>query len=685
LEKKWEVSSKKDELSMKNFEKITLLSLFILVTLVCHKKYMFDYPMYTHAWSQSDRYALATGFVDNNLTILEPQTSVYNHPIPNNWKTADATRRTSVDFPIHDYIPAVFMKIFGSKSPFFFRFYILLYGFLGAFYLYKLSKKLNNSILLSSFIVLFTLTTPVFVYYHSGFLPTIPSLANAIIGTYFYFTYFQDKQLKSFYWALFFLCLSALARTTFVIPLFALLSVEFLHLFAEKKDVKKKLIALFPVFFALIYFYLYNNHVRETYGSLFLNKLLPAKDWTSFKIILKDTYDNWRFHYFSITHYLIFSALSIIAIIAFLSKKIPFSLFLQKTSLFVGVLFTGNFIFFLLMVQQYSNHDYYFLDTFFLPIILLLAIISHFIAIKTVRATRIYGFLFIALSIGMLWNARKMQETKRITGPWDNVTRSVLNFQNSEKFVQENGISKNEKIIVLNGFTPNIPFVLMNRTGYCTMLTNKKAFKNALKFPAKYVIFQNEYFLSDIHSVYPSILKHLKFVASNGKITICTKSEKISDQTLEEFLNLDSKTPIEQQNINFENSNLPTPILTQKSERNPNNTVGLMAEQIEYGNIYQSLNNPQFMQQYRIITLKGIFEKVPSKDINLVAVITEHDSLTYYKEYQIIAPKKQEGISKFTYLFNLPKVQSEKNEIKLYFWNPNKSTFQLDQLEVKVY
>ena len=670
---------------MKKFEKLTLLSLFILVTLVCHKKYLFDYPMYTHAWSQSDRYALATGFVDNNLTIFEPQTCVYNHPIPNDWKTADATRRTSVDFPIHDYIPAVFMKIFGNKSPFFFRFYILLYGFLGIFYLYKLSKKLNNSILLSSFIVLFTLTTPVFVYYHSGFLPTIPSLANAIIGTYFYFTYLQDKQLKSFYWTLFFLCLSALARTTFIIPLFAVLCVEFLHLFLEKKDVKKKLIALFPVFFTLVFFYLYNNHVRETYGSLFLNKLLPAKDWTYFKIILKDTYDNWLFHYFSMTHYLIFITLLIIALISILLKKIPFPLALQQFSLFVGILLIGNFIFFLLMVQQYSNHDYYFLDTFYLPIILFISAMSHFISIKTVRATRIYALLFAVSSIVMLWNARKMQEVKRETGPWDKITSSVLSFQNSEKFIQKNGISKNEKIIVLNGFTPNIPFVLMNRTGYCTMFARKKVFKNALSFPAKYVVYQNEYFLSDIYSTYPNIIKHLKFIATDGKISICIKSEKTIHQTLEEFLNLDSKTPIEQQIINFENNNLPTTILTQKSERNSNNTVGLMLEQNEYGNIYQSLNNPQFMQQNRIITMKGIFEKVPSKDINLVAVITEKDSLTYYKEYQIIAPKKQVGISKFTYLFNLPKIQSEKNEIKLYFWNPNKGTFQLDQLEVKVY
>ena len=249
---------------MKIYEKIALFSLFICLTFICHKKYLFDYPLYTHAWSQSDRYALANGFVDNDLNLFQPQTSVYNHPIPNNWNTADATRITSVDFPIHDFVPAIFMKIFGNTSPFFFRFYILLYGFLGIYFLYKLAKTFNNSFILSFFIAVFAATTPVFVYYNSGFLPTIPSFSNAIIGIYFYFNYLNKKELKSFYWSLFFMTFAALARTTFIIPLFAVFSLEFLLLFRKGSEIKKKILPSVVAISSVMFYYFYNNYLSKS-------------------------------------------------------------------------------------------------------------------------------------------------------------------------------------------------------------------------------------------------------------------------------------------------------------------------------------------------------------------------------------------------------------------------------------
>ena len=72
------------------------------------------------------------------------------------------------------------------------------------------------------------------------------------------------------------LCFSALARTIFIIPLFAVFSYEFLLLFKEKVDLKKKIFAVFLTILILTFYYFYNNHLRNSYGSLFLNKLLPS-------------------------------------------------------------------------------------------------------------------------------------------------------------------------------------------------------------------------------------------------------------------------------------------------------------------------------------------------------------------------------------------------------------------------
>jgi len=106
------------------------------------------------------------------------------------------SRITAVDFPIHNFIPAVFMKIAGIKSVWIFRSYILLYSFIGLYFLFKLSLLYTGNVLKSVFVVLFAGTSPVFVYYQGGFLPTIPSLSNAIIGIYFYTKYYSKKHAR---------------------------------------------------------------------------------------------------------------------------------------------------------------------------------------------------------------------------------------------------------------------------------------------------------------------------------------------------------------------------------------------------------------------------------------------------------------------------------------------------------
>jgi hypothetical protein len=134
-----------------------LLIIFIL-GFTFHFKYINEFPSNIHAWAQADRYALALGFTKNNLNFFKPQTFILNPQFPYNGKVPMKESITAVDFPIHDYIPAVIMKITGNNSPWIFRLYILLYSFLGLFYLYKLTYLLTNSFYKSIFVLIFTAT-----------------------------------------------------------------------------------------------------------------------------------------------------------------------------------------------------------------------------------------------------------------------------------------------------------------------------------------------------------------------------------------------------------------------------------------------------------------------------------------------------------------------------------------------
>ncbi|MFH1321045.1 MAG: hypothetical protein ABII90_10385 [Bacteroidota bacterium] len=105
----------------KNKNVYLLFAILGILSISFYKDTINLFPSYIHAWTQSDRYALALGFIDNGFDFF--------HPCSYNLKTVNGI--TSVDFPIHEYIIAVIMKITGSTAPLIFRIYILLYGLTG--------------------------------------------------------------------------------------------------------------------------------------------------------------------------------------------------------------------------------------------------------------------------------------------------------------------------------------------------------------------------------------------------------------------------------------------------------------------------------------------------------------------------------------------------------------------------
>ena len=165
-----------------------------------------EFPQYKHSWAQCDRYAIALGFVNNGGDFFHPETFIYNNQFPDgNFMTVMKSSITSVDFPIYDYLVSFVMRISGSTDPWCFRVFVFLYSIIGLFFLYKLTTLFTNSVVKSAVVVLFALTSPTFLYYQAGFLPTIPSLANCMIALYFLFKFYKENTKKDFYWFIFFL------------------------------------------------------------------------------------------------------------------------------------------------------------------------------------------------------------------------------------------------------------------------------------------------------------------------------------------------------------------------------------------------------------------------------------------------------------------------------------------------
>ena len=163
---------------------------------------------------------IALGFIDNGFNFFLPQTNNLDPQFPGNQPLSERKGITSIDFPAHPYFVSIIMLLTGNDSPFIFRAYNILWGLLGMFFLFLIANELTKSFLKSVFIVLFAFTSPVYLYYQNGFIPSIPSIAASVVGLYYFLKCQRSESKKHFIVSVVFFTFSALTRTPFVVFLF---------------------------------------------------------------------------------------------------------------------------------------------------------------------------------------------------------------------------------------------------------------------------------------------------------------------------------------------------------------------------------------------------------------------------------------------------------------------------------
>jgi hypothetical protein len=303
----------------RNFQINCLAAAIILVlTFIFQYPYLFDYPSQIHAWAQTDRYALVLGFLNNNFNIFLPETFVFNHQFPASTGLISEKTITAVDFPIHEYLVALIMKFAGTTDVWIFLCYNIVFSMIGLLFLFKLSLRLTQSNILAFLVLIFVMTSPIYAYYQGGLLPTITSLSNVFIGIYFYTEYLFNQRSRNLNLSFFFITLAALSRSTFVIVFIAIAGLAFLKIFYHKGYLKKIWLPFVLATAFLVFNILYNSYLRKTYGSIFLSQLLHPSDWTHAKILLQNTWNNWKYDYFSPFHYWLFNIILLFAATAIL-------------------------------------------------------------------------------------------------------------------------------------------------------------------------------------------------------------------------------------------------------------------------------------------------------------------------------------------------------------------------------
>jgi hypothetical protein len=672
---------------MKHLDKYLFLAIVILLSILFHKDEINEFPSFVHAWSQSDHYALAIGFLRNHFDFFHPETYVLNPQFPGGFQQINETGITAADFPVHHFIAALIMKISGGVQPWCFRLYILIYSFAGLFFLYKLSLLMTDNKGLSLFAVIFTATSPVFVYYQAGFLPSIPSLANLFIALYFYFEYRKSGILKHFVISIIFLTLAALSRTPFVIFLIAISSQEILYYLKIRKINILKGSTLILSFFVIGAYFIYNSYLRNKYGSIFLSRPLPPDSFQNFILELKQVFKNWKLQYFSFAQYIFIFIILLYKLYRKLFQK-------QKTTkeetvliTFTGISFTGVFLYFVLMIKQFPAHDYYFLDTFFPVFVLwIIWLLTGFPNIKR-KFNLLFYLILLIFSIGFVKGSAKVQNQRRQTGDWDRVQTTQNNFTDSQKLLDSLGVSKDAKVLVIDAYAPNIPFILMNRKGYTVLTTSVKNIRTALNWDYDFIAIQDIFLFPEVVHSYPEIINIINKAGGNGKISIYKKLIKPREKTdIHDFLHLDMEKALIIKNISFDS--IPEKCWKNtlaKFDEGKNSLTGYITPDERFGLTltFDSITGlkPQ------LLFFEGEFFNKGETNQFFVVVTQKSENANYYRATGIHHLLVHKGSWQHIYLLfsPLPEINLSESELSIYFWNPGSNDLLYDNISVSLF
>lgn len=699
------------------------LVIFIFIcalALVLQYPYINTFPSFIHAWAQADRYSLAVGFIRNGFDFFHPETFVLNHQFPHTFRIPSLYSITSVDFPIHDYIVGIIMHLlkpgvgsnFAGAMPWVFRSYTLTFSIVGLLFFYKLSVLVTRSHFKSLVALIFCMTSPVFVYYQTSFLPSIPSLSLSIIAMYHYLRYrgFNNSHekdsagaFKHFTYSVILLTFATLSRTTFAIPLVAVISIEGLRALQQKswtkngKLLRTKLLVIVIGLGTILSFAYHNSLLREEYGSIFLNSFMPAVSWAEVNEIIEVSYNNWIKQYFSKSHYHVIGILILIAIAGKIYLKKPNTLRINQFLFLIAIITFGCVLFAGLMLKQFVAHDYYFLDSFFLPaclsVVFIMSLFPSVSAIKKLNwklITLIQAAVFIGVTGPLMTRAHKTQQGRHFIHDYDTVHKMVTDFQGSARFLNELNIPLEAKILNLGSFSPNSPFIFMNRKGYAVLSPHKEEIQNTLSWDYDYIVFQNEIYSSRIHSIFPELVKHLKKIGDNGKITVCKYLKTLINQDIVSFA-LQGKYPVfesappiddilitEHQGkwskinqVFQEPDSIPCFILEPADEA----TLHLQHEKLDY-----LVNNT------RKIHFSCVMNQKIKGECCLVIAIDENGKNIMYKAINLTNYlEKSNEWKSIELLETLSAASTTQNKLTVYIYNPGKSKMLFKDLSVKVY
>ncbi|MBK9292062.1 MAG: glycosyltransferase family 39 protein [Bacteroidetes bacterium] len=621
-----------------------ILTVFLLLVWVAvvYRSSVNSFPSHVHAWTQSDRYALTIGYLENGFGLFRPSTPNLWPKYPPEQMPAQLQGITKADLPLTEYLAAQLMKVSGMRQPFFHRGLNLALMLTGLMMLFALMRNMGATLTMAWLGVAFAMLSPVAAYYLDGFIPGIPALAMVMAAYYFLHRYAQSPDLKSYFIAIGLVTLAALIRPPM---LMALPGMVLAALWIDGKTRPGKI--LLPPLLSLLAMaglYVHNQHLAHTYGSLFISQLMPAESPAMLLTLAKQSLAQWKLEYFSYVQYLllVFALLMLLIFRHRLQTVQAGIILLAALSHLLAAL-----AYFVAMAKQFPDHDYYFLESFYLPLLMLLSVgLSLPQADKPLRKLS-FGVVYV-LAFWLMADAALASREKRYTShPWDQTETTRKLFEGSAAWLDQLGIPRNARMLVPDSYTTNVPLLLMERKGFTVINTTRENLEASLRLPFDYVVVANRSLPADLLRNLPGLTSQLIPVANNGRLGLYRYDSLSGEKQLRDLVMPDQSTlwPVNDSRI-------------------------VLTPETEFAELVSAPYPAAALSRALLFEAAATADMIPVKNLHLVVDISQGEKQLFYDSFRLDPFfENTDGEAIVRTFVNLPGLAEAGTRLKCYLWN----------------
>ena len=426
---------------------------------------MFLRPQSVHQWRQCDSAAYSLNYFQNpNANFFFPQAMTQlgykGHVIS--------------EFPILYWLTAKLYGIFGYHE-WIARMVTYSVFLLGLVFLFELGLRLFKQKWFAFLPVLFLYSSPCFVYYALNFLPNVPAFGLTLVAYYLFFRYLENRNFNTFIYCSVVSILAALLKPIEIfnyLAICALLVGEYFNFLGlkkidyDKKQLKSHILMIFSsIFIVYLWIYYAKGYANALdYGGNLLG-ILPI--WTMTKEQIVGTIgifkNKWMYQLMWNPIFYVLSLLFLINIYFF--KRINRYLFLLTI-----ISIVAQFCYVLLFFDTFYHHDYYMLNVFIAPLLVLMCSIQvweSFELKKWVQNTALAGTVLVCLMT--LKHSRHIIQNRYFGFLKEGLNE---NLQTITPYLRSIGIAQNDIVVSLPDPSINISLYLMNQPGWTEASTS---------------------------------------------------------------------------------------------------------------------------------------------------------------------------------------------------------------------